>query len=62
MSLQEEFLGRNYPVVTCPGCAIPMQLTLVLPADDGMEEVTYQCKKCSTETTRTIMSPSSGKR
>ena len=61
MSLREEFCAREYPVVTCPGCTIPMKLLLAVPAN-GREHVTYQCEKCRTETTRTIMPPSSGKR
>jgi hypothetical protein len=47
--------GQPLPVVTCPGCQIPMTpLTKKPVLLTEFIEVTYHCDKCDTETRRTI--------
>jgi hypothetical protein len=42
------------PVVLCPGCKVKMAVILVEPMTPGarMDEVTYRCPQCDTETKR----------
>jgi hypothetical protein len=42
------------PVVECLGCKVKMAVILVEPMtpNDCMDEVTYQCPQCNTETKR----------
>jgi RNase P subunit RPR2 len=50
------------PVVECPGCKVKMTVILVAPMtlpNDRMDEVTYQCPQCDTETKRQYARPSS---
>ena len=47
------------PIVLCPGCKEPMLIKsrkVVLVAN-GMEDLTYACEICETETIRTVKRP-----
>ena len=43
------------PVVTCPGCAVPMTLRQLEPqASADRYTATFQCDRCFTETKREL--------
>jgi hypothetical protein len=60
LDLDRGGVGRGWdmldglPVVECPGCKVKMAVILVEPMtpNDCMDEVTYQCPQCNTETKR----------
>ena len=46
--------NQKFPIVTCPGCNEPMEVKTLAPMKSGdrMDEVTYRCARCGTETAR----------
>jgi len=44
----------SLPVVLCPGCGEPMHPEAVAPATRELDDITYICPKCATETKRTM--------
>jgi hypothetical protein len=51
-------LNADAPIVTCPGCLIPMVLVRVDPGVAPFKRAIYRCPSCSTETLRRIVLPS----
>jgi hypothetical protein len=43
-------MQATFPVVTCPGCLIPMAQLVTEAIPNGLLRVTYRCESCSTET------------
>jgi transposase-like protein len=56
-------MGVRAPPTTavCPNCRSEMAVTQVMPIlfTDGLESVTYKCRECRSELTRTFQSPGS---
>ncbi len=50
---------QTWPVVMCPGCKTQMKVRHVEPVKPGdrMDEITYKCPKCGTETKRQVKRP-----
>jgi rRNA maturation endonuclease Nob1 len=48
--------NQTSPIVMCPGCKTQMDVKLVEPlaTDQRMDEITYHCPICGTETKRVI--------
>jgi hypothetical protein len=48
--------NETSPIVMCPGCKTEMDVKLVEPltTDQRMNEITYRCPTCETETKRVI--------
>ena len=62
MSIQETAHGRDKLASTapdCPGCRIRMTYKTVVPLVDppNIDEITYRCPKCGTETQRNVKRP-----
>jgi len=49
-------MRTTFPVVTCPGCLIPMAELVTESIPNGLLRVTYRCESCSTETQRVFKS------
>ena len=49
-------MQTTFPVVTCPGCQIPMAERVTESIPNGLLRVTYRCESCSTETQRVFKS------
>lgn len=49
-------MQATFPVVTCPGCLIPMAALVTESIPNGLLRVTYRCEGCSTETQRMFKS------
>jgi RNase P subunit RPR2 len=49
-------LGKEKPVVMCPGCKAPMQPREFKPIlfSNGMTDVTYVCETCGMSTIRML--------
>jgi len=47
----------TFPVVNCPGCALPMEVVVTVTLPNDVLTTTYRCTKCSTETDRTYKRP-----
>ncbi len=45
---------ETLPVVRCPGCEERMQPKGIVPVTSELDDISYVCPKCSTETKRTI--------
>jgi uncharacterized Zn finger protein len=45
---------KKWPIVTCPGCRVAMDVKLVEPLDeaDRVDNIVYQCPSCGTVTNR----------
>jgi C4-type Zn-finger protein len=61
MSIQEPLDGRDKVATVCPlcpGCHVRMTYKTVIPlmSPVGIDEITYQCPKCGTETKRNVRS------
>jgi thymidine kinase len=52
----------NLPLVRCSGCVRPMTVKIVKPImfADALDEVTYVCEQCGTETKRNMKLRTSG--
>src|SRR5437588_536688 len=52
---------ETWPIAMCPGCQIQMKIKLIEPAKqaDRMDEITYECPKCGTNTKRQFKQPQS---
>jgi hypothetical protein len=48
--------NETSPIVMCPGCKTQMDVKLVEPlaTDQRMNEISYRCPICETETKRVI--------
>jgi hypothetical protein len=55
-------MQATFPVVTCPGCLIPMAELVTESIPSGVLRVTYRCESCSTETQRVFKSEEVGQR
>jgi uncharacterized Zn finger protein len=42
----------TFPVVTCPGCGLPMEPLVSESGPNNLMNTTYRCKKCGAETER----------
>jgi hypothetical protein len=62
MSIQETEHGRDnlaFMVPDCPGCRVRMVYKTVVPLLNpaNIDQVTYRCPKCGTETQRNVRRP-----
>jgi hypothetical protein len=45
-------MQATFPVVTCPGCQVPMAELVTEAVPNGLLRVTYRCESCSAEAQR----------
>jgi uncharacterized Zn finger protein len=59
MALGESMPKETWPIAMCPGCQVQMEIKLIEPAKlpDRMDEITYECPNCGTETKRQFKKP-----
>lgn len=46
---QRSEIIRTFPIVTCPGCDLPMQQLVTESGPDNLHRTTFRCDKCGTE-------------